>query len=104
MRIRNDRSSPESHAPMHQSIVRTSVLLIFAFMPVLANAQSKPIVAIGGMDTSAQNVSCEGWDRAVHDCNQDLSEGFRVMLETSIIKTGKMNVMERGRVDAWTQS
>jgi len=69
-------------------------------VPVAVWAQAaKPLVAIGGIDTAAQNISCKGWDRSVHNCNRDLSEGFRVMLETSITKTGKMDVMERGRLD-----
>ncbi|MYF61556.1 MAG: hypothetical protein F4029_06270 [Gammaproteobacteria bacterium] len=54
--------------------------------------------SIGGIDVSAQNISCEGWDRSTYDCNQDLAEGFRRMLETSIIKAGKMDVMERGQL------
>ena len=62
-------------------------------------AQSKSVVAIGQIQTAAQNISCDGWDRSVYDCNADLSEGFRIMLETSIIKTGKMDVMERSQVD-----
>ena len=78
-----------------------SVLIVSLILPVLASAQSnKPVVAIGQIQTAAQNISCDGWDRSVYDCNNDLSEGFRVMLETAITKTGKMDVMERGQVDA----
>ena len=33
-------------------------------------------------------------------CNQDLREGFRVMLETAVVKSRKMRVFERGRLDA----
>ncbi len=65
-----------------------------------AGAQGKPVVAIGQLEVTAQNISCEGWDRSFHDCNRDLSEGFRAMLETAIIKTGKMDVMERQQMDA----
>lgn len=59
---------------------------------------TKPLVAIGPIDAAAQNISCEGWDR--ENCNEDLSIGFRAMLETAITKTGKMDVMERGQLDA----
>ena len=76
-----------------------SLLLISLVLPIPASAQSKSVVAIGQIQTAAQNISCDGWDRSVYDCNADLSEGFRIMLETSIIKTGKMDVMERSQVD-----
>ena len=83
--------------------LQTVLISIFlAPLTVLGQSQ-KSVVAIGGIDTSAQNISCSGWDRSVHDCNQDLSEGFRVMLETSITKTGKMDVMERGRLEGVLQ-
>ena len=65
-----------------------------------AGAQNKPVVAIGQLEVAAQNISCEGWDRSIYDCNQDLANGFRAMLETAIIKTGKMDVMERQQIDA----
>ena len=32
------------------------------------------------------------------DCNHHLTEGFRVMLETAIVKSNKMDVMERKQV------
>lgn len=63
----------------------------------------KPVVAISQINTAAQNISCQGWDRSTHDCNQNLSEGFRTMLETAITKTGKMDVMERGRLNVVLQ-
>ena len=66
-----------------------------------AQTASKPVVGVSGIDTAAQNISCEGWDRAVGaDCNEYLSAGFQAMLETAIVKSGKMDVMERGRMDA----
>ena len=68
-----------------------------------ARAQNKPVVAIGPLDVAAQNISCDGWDRSIYNCNQDLAEGFRSMLETSITKTGKMNVMERMRLESVLQ-
>ncbi len=58
----------------------------------LSLAASKPTVAVRGIQLSAQNISCEGWRR---DCMRSLGEGFRAMLETAIIKTRKMDVMER---------
>ena len=61
----------------------------------LSLAASKPVVAVRGIQLSAQNVSCKGWR---HDCMRSLGEGFRAMLETAIIKTRKMNVMEREQV------
>lgn len=80
--------------------IRNSFVGVFALVAVAAVGQAaKPVVAIGGIDTAAQNISCKGWDRSVHNCNRDLSEGFRVMLETSITKSGKMDVMERGRLE-----
>lgn len=86
-----------------RSAVRVVVTLAFLAQSAAWGQAAKPVVAIGGIDTAAQNISCKGWDRSVHDCNRDLSEGFRVMLETSITKTGKMNVMERGRLDGVLQ-
>ena len=59
-------------------------------------ASGMPVVAIGGIESSAQNISCKGWDRSSYNCNQDLADGFRRMLETSITKSGKMRVYDRG--------
>ena len=75
-----------------------SVLGCFLLLigPITFGASGKPVVAIGGIETAAQNISCKGWDRSTYNCNQDLAEGFRRMLETSITKTGKMDVYERG--------
>ncbi len=74
------------------------VVLILGMTTGFAVAQ-KVVVGVTQIDTAAQNISCEGWDNAVgHNCNQNLSKGFMVMLETAIVKSGKMDVMERGRL------
>ena len=67
-----------------------AVLVVWSGLSLAAS--KKPVVAVRGIQLSAQNVSCKGW-RA--NCMQSLGEGFRAMLETAIIKTRKMNVMER---------
>ena len=77
-----------------KSLVSTVVLAVL-LVATHASGQNKPVVAIGPIGVAAQNISCEGWDRSVYNCNQDLAEGFRSMLETAITKTGKMDVMER---------
>ena len=79
-------------------MLRTLLIFVSLTLSAAALAATKPVVAIGGIDVSAQNISCEGWDRSTYDCNQDLAEGFRRMLETSIIKAGKMDVMGRGQL------
>ena len=79
-----------------------SLVAILLTLPSFAQA-AKPVVAIDQIAAAAQNISCKGWDRASYDCNADLSEGFRVMLETAITKTGKMDVMERGRLEVVLQ-
>lgn len=80
------------------------VAFVAALSSVVAHAQTapaKPVVGVAGIETAAQNISCDGWDRATGaDCNEALSAGFQAMLETAIVKTGKMDVMERGRMDA----
>lgn len=69
------------------------VVLFLSSIPVGSLAASKkPVVAVRGIQLSAQNVSCQGWRS---NCLQSLGEGFRAMLETAISKTRKMNVMER---------
>ena len=60
----------------------------------------RPIVAIGPVGVAAKNISCEGWERRYGDCNAELAAGFRAMLETAIVRTGKMDVMERMEWDA----
>ena len=79
------------------------VVLTVLLAAAHASAQTKPVVAVGPVGVAAQNISCVGWDRSVYDCNQDLAEGFRAMLETAITKTGKMDVMERMRLDSVLQ-
>ena len=66
-----------------------------------AHAQAqKPVVGIAPIHAEAQNISCEGWEvaRGVN-CTQSLTRGFRTMLETAIVKSRKMDVMERVRMD-----
>lgn len=79
----------------YKRLAAFSVLLPFLFTTVHAQSK-KPVVAIGPIQLAAQNISCDGWDR---NCNEDLAFGFRQMLETSITKTRKMDVMERGQLD-----
>ena len=56
------------------------------------------------MGVLAQNISCQGWDAYTgHDCTQDLADGFRVMLETVIVKSGKIDVVERSQLDGVLQ-
>ena len=70
--------------------------------PVLAQ-QGRPVVGIVGMEAAAQNISCDGWQAVAaaqgRDCNVYLSEGFRVMLETAFVKSNKMDVIERTRMN-----
>ena len=79
-----------------RTILVIASFLVSVFSTVVMG-QSKSVVAIGPIDIAAQNISCDGWDRA--NCNEDLSLGFRAMLETSMARTGKMDVMERGQLD-----
>lgn len=83
---------------MHKQIVALTSLA----MTVALHAQTqKAVVAIDEIQTAAQNISCQGWDKhAGFDCNADLSEGFRVMVETAIVKSGKITVLEREQWDA----
>ena len=79
--------------------MRTSGILAIAFAifvtsPVLAKTQ--PVVGIAGIQLAAQNIACR---RGSH-CHQQLREGFRVMLETAVVKSRKMGVYERARLDA----
>ncbi len=59
----------------------------------------KPVIGVAQVDVAAHNISCEGMDRAVYDCNENLAVGFRQMLETAVFKSGKVDVMERGQLD-----
>lgn len=78
----------------------SAVVLTALVITAHANAQNKPVVAIGEIGVAARNISCEGWDRSVYDCNRDLSEGFGRMLGTAIQKTGKVTLMERQELEA----
>ena len=83
--------------------VTTAILAAAALSASPAKAQ-KPVIGIASIETAAQNISCQGWQtRRGGDCNQSLSEGFRVMLETAIVKSRKMDVMERTRLSAVLQ-
>ncbi len=77
--------------------------VIILTVSVSAWAQ-RPVVGIAGIETVAQNISCSGWD-AYHgnNCNQYLSDGFMVMLETAIVKSNKMDVMERNQMNVVLQ-
>lgn len=80
--------------------MRIVTVILISLMMEASLAAGKPVIGIVGISTSAQNISCDGWDRTVgSDCNEALSEGFRAMLETAITKTGKMSVMERVHMD-----
>ena len=80
--------------------MRSLILTILLSLLSYPSHAGKPVVGISGIQTAAQNISCKGWEAATgHNCNSYLSEGFRVMLETAIVKSGKMDVMERAQVD-----
>ena len=52
-------------------------LFLSVVFPALAE---KPVVSIARIQTTAQNISCSGWDTYVgRNCNQDLAEGFRAI-------------------------
>ncbi len=77
-------------APIIQIIL---LFLIATHAPhALAASKSKPVVAVNTIELSTQNISCRNWRT---NCTQGLQNGFRAMLETAIIKTRKMNVVER---------
>ena len=69
-------------------------IAIFLASPVAAKNQ--PVVGIASIQLAAQNIACP----AGYRCNRDMTEGFRVMLETAVVKSRKMRVFERGRLDA----
>jgi len=80
--------------------MKISLYSFLLLMPIILGpgyAQNKPVAAIGPIQVGASNISCKGWDAA--NCNQDLSFGFRQMLETAIAKSGKLDLMERGQLD-----
>ena len=80
-------------------MLRTVAVAVMATLVALssATAQQKPVVGVAAIGVSAQNISCDEWQP---NCTQALAEGFRVMLETAITRTGRMDVMERTRLDA----
>ena len=80
--------------------VVSAVALVALVAAATASAQNKPVVAITGIDVAAQNISCDGWDRSIYNCNEDLAVGFARMLVTAIQKTGKVTLMERQQLDA----
>ena len=78
-----------------------AALLLLFTLPAPSSAQGKPVVGVVDIQTVAQNISCDSWDSyRGHDCNADLAEGFRIMLETAIVRSNKMDVMERGQLKA----
>ena len=83
--------------------MHTRTLLIAGILLAAASAHAqsqKPVVGIAPIHAEAQNISCEGWEIASgFDCTQSLTKGFRTMLETAIVKSRKMDVMERVRMD-----
>ena len=83
------------------ALMAAAVAILLSVSGHAQTVPSKPVVGVAGIETAAQNISCDGWDRATGaDCNEALSAGFQAMLETAIVKTGKMDVMERGRMGA----
>ena len=78
---------------MKRGLVIGTVAML-ALVPVLAAAQSKgrPVVGVAAIEVATANVDCrQGCER--------LAEGFRTMLETAIVKSRKMQVFERARLD-----
>lgn len=73
------------------------VVALLAVFPAATTAQDMPVVGVAAIEVAAQNISCDAWQP---NCTQALAEGFRVMLETAITRTGRMSVMERTRLDA----
>ena len=89
---------------MNAGALRRGTPLLAAAVAVAAAAgcggsDGPPVIAVGPLETSARNISCEGWDRSIHDCNRDLTEGFRTMLRSAIARTGKVAAMEPDRWD-----
>ena len=84
---------------MNMKPIRVLLLGVSAIVASPHAWAEKPVVGIGGIKTAAQNISCTGWDAySGHNCNQYLSSGFVAMLETAIVKSGKMDVMERSQL------
>lgn len=82
--------------------MRTILLLTFTALLSSHHAaaqSSKPVIGVTDVQTVAQNISCDGWDSyGGRNCNADLANGFRIMLETAIVKSNKMDVMERNQL------
>ena len=79
---------------------RITTISLLSFFVTLSSTDAKVVAGVKAIETAAQNISCEGWAAYTgHDCNKDLAAGFRTMLETAISKTGKMDLMERNRMD-----
>ena len=76
------------------------VTTIFTLSSHKLSAIELPVAGVVEFTTSAQNISCEGWNQ---DCNANLAEGFRTMVETAIVKTRRMTVMERTRMNTLLQ-
>ena len=88
--------SKMTHFPM-----KAALLLVFGMTGSIHLWSQKAVVGVVGLETAAQNISCDGWDAFTgRECNRDLASGFRAMLETAIFKTGKMDVMERTQIDS----
>ena len=83
-----------------RSIFIPVFIFICFLLPVQAVLAGKPVVGLAAIQTAAQNISCRGWDAVRgRNCNGNLAEGFRIMLETAIVKTNKMLVMERSQME-----
>ena len=83
-----------------RSIVMPVFIFMCFFLPIQAVLAGKPVVGVAAIQTAAQNISCQGWNAVRgQSCNRNLAEGFRIMLETAIVKTNKMLVMERSQME-----
>lgn len=87
-----------SHLPKFRLLNHRWFMYVVAFACSTISAAELPIAGVVEFDVSAQNISCDGWLHA--ECNQELAKGFRAMVETAIVKTKRMTVMERTRMDA----
>ena len=91
----------ESEMTSYTTLKITALLLVSSLFVEAVAFGEKAVIGITRVETAAQNISCEGWGLiAERDCNENLSKGFTAMLETSIVKSGKMDVMERMQWDA----
>lgn len=84
---------------MRRYLIPVAALIAVAVMSMPAQAQ-RPTVGVTTFQTAAKNIDCGPISaHAGHDCNRELGEGFRIMLETAIVKSGKMSVMERSSLN-----